>query len=90
MKSERRNCAYIGETKRRSWLKSLVWRLVGIVILGGLSWLVTHDWEQTSLITIIFHSIRLVLYYVHERLWDGVEWGRMKVSEVERGGGEGI
>lgn len=90
MKSERKNCAYIGETKRRSWLKSIIWRIIGIFILGGLTWLITHDWEQTSVITITFHTIRLILYYVHERLWDDIDWGRIKVTEVERGGGEGI
>lgn len=90
MKTKRKNCAYIGETKRRSWLKSIIWRIVGIFILGGLSWMVTRNWEQTSVITIAFHSVRLVLYYFHERLWDDIDWGRIKVTGVERGGGEGI
>ncbi|MDP6646864.1 MAG: DUF2061 domain-containing protein [Dehalococcoidales bacterium] len=88
MKKERKKCAYIGETRRRSWLKSLIWRITGILILGGLSWLITHDLEQTSWITITFHSIRLVLYYFHERAWENVEWGRIKVQErVELGEG---
>jgi uncharacterized membrane protein len=44
--------------------------------------------EQTSWITITFHSIRLVLYYFHERGWENVEWGRIKVQErVEHGEG---
>ena len=89
MKKERKNCAYIGETKSRSWLKSIIWRIVGIFILGGLSWIVTHNWEQTSVITITFHSIRLVLYYVHERLWDDIDWGRIKATE-QVSSGEGI
>ncbi len=88
MKSERVKHAYVGEHKRRSWLKSLIWRLISIFILGGLTWLFTHNWEQTSLITITFHSIRLVLYYFHERIWDNVGWGRIKAQEqVERGEG---
>jgi len=45
MKNKRKKCAYIGETRRRSWLKSLIWRITGIFILGGLSWLITHDLE---------------------------------------------
>ncbi len=88
MKNKRRNYSYIGETRRRSWLKSIVWRLIGIFILGGITWVVTHNWEQTSLITIIFHAIRLVLYYFHERCWENVEWGRIRVKEqVDRGEG---
>ena len=85
----RRNCAYIGETNKRSWMKSIIWRLIGIFILGGISWFVTRSWEQTSLVTVSFHTIRLVLYYFHERAWDNVEWGRIKAKE-QVGYGEGI
>ena len=88
MRNKDKNCAYIGEMKRRSWIKSITWRIIGIVVLGAISWLVTHSWEQTSLITFIFHSIRLVLYYFHERVWDDVEWGRIRIKEqVDQGEG---
>lgn len=87
-KDKPRNCAFIGETRRRSWLKSIVWRIIGIAILGGITWLITRSWEQTSVITLFFHTVRLVLYYYHERAWDNVEWGRIKVREdLDRGEG---
>ena len=89
MKTKRNKYAYIGETSRRSWLKSIIWRIVGILILGGLGWLVTHNWEQTTVITTVFHTIRFILYYVHERLWDDIEWGRIKATE-QVSSGEGI
>ncbi|MBI2934256.1 MAG: DUF2061 domain-containing protein [Chloroflexi bacterium] len=83
-----RNCAYTGETKSRSWAKSLLWRVIGILILGGISWAITRSWEETSLITIIFHGIRLILYYYHERAWDNVDWGRIRAKEnLDRGEG---
>lgn len=82
-------CAYIGDTRKRSWIKSLIWRAIGVVILGGITWLITHSWEQTSVITIVFHSIRLALYYFHERAWDNIEWGRLK-AKGQLDQGEGI
>ncbi len=69
------------DSKARSWVKSIVWRVIGVVILGGLAWLVTGDWGQTTLITLTFHSIRLVLYYYHERAWERIGWGRKRVKE---------
>ncbi len=69
------------DSKTRSWVKSIVWRVMGIVILGALAWLFTRDWQETTLITITFHAIRLVLYYFHERAWEGIGWGRKKVRE---------
>ena len=69
------------ETHWRSIVKAVVWRILGVIILGGLSWGLTKSWEDTSIITISFNSIRLVLYYFHERAWDRVSWGRKKVKE---------
>ena len=66
------------DTHLRSWCKSIVWRIIGIFILGGLAWLFTRDWGETTLITVTFHSIRLVLYYFHERAWEKTSWGRKK------------
>lgn len=69
------------ETCRRSIAKAIVWRILGIIILGGLSWVFTKSWEEMSIITISFNSIRLVLYYFHERAWNRISWGRKKVKE---------
>ncbi len=69
------------DSNARSWAKSIVWRLIGIVILGALAWLFTRDWQETTLITVTFHAIRLVLYYYHERAWERIGWGRRKIKE---------
>ena len=66
------------DTKRRSWVKSITWRLFGILLLGAISYAITRDWTQMTVITILFHSIRLILYYFHERIWDSIDWGRIK------------
>jgi uncharacterized membrane protein len=66
------------ETHARAWVKSFVWRLIGIVILGVISLKVTGSLKEMSLITLLFHSIRVVLYYVHERIWEKIDWGRIK------------
>ncbi|RLC91273.1 MAG: hypothetical protein DRI77_14010 [Chloroflexi bacterium] len=66
------------DTKKRSWAKSIVWRLIGIVLLGLISYLITGDLTEMTLITVLFHSIRLVLYYYHERAWERIAWGRVK------------
>jgi len=63
------------ETHLRSWAKSTTWRLVGIVLLGGISYALTRNWEQTTIITAVFHALRFVLYYFHERWWARIAWG---------------
>lgn len=66
------------ETHTRAWAKSIVWRLWGIVILGTISWIITKSWKEVSLITVLFHSIRVILYYLHERAWERISWGRVE------------
>ncbi len=64
------------ESRSRSWAKSFTWRFVGVVMLGGISYAITRDLEQTTIITLIFHVLRTVLYYYHERVWERIAWGK--------------
>ena len=64
------------ESHLRSWAKSATWRLIGIVILGAISFAITRDLGQTTVITGVFHLLRFVLYYYHERAWERIAWGK--------------
>jgi len=66
----------MSDRKRRSIAKAVTWRIAGIIILGVITYFVTGSWEKTGIISITFHSIRLVLYYFHERAWEKIKWGR--------------
>lgn len=66
------------ETHTRAWVKSIVWRILGIAILGIISWFATRSWKEMTMITLFFHSIRITLYYFHERVWERISWGRIK------------
>lgn len=70
--------ASLKDTHIRSVVKSITWRVTGIIILAIISWMITHDWKAMTLITVIFHGIRVVLYYFHERIWERISWGRVK------------
>jgi len=78
MEKQRKEKRMAIETHIRAWVKSIVWRIFGIVILGAISWLVTHSWKEMTLITIIFHGMRVILYYFHERVWERIRWGRIR------------
>jgi uncharacterized membrane protein len=70
------------ESRKRSFIKSIVWRLLGIAILGVITWTYTKNLEVTTIVTVLFHSLRLILYYFHERLWERIEWGLKKKSDL--------
>ena len=56
----------------RSWIKSFTWRILGILLLVCFSYLFTHDVKAAGLITLVFHGVRVPLYFIHEQLWERV------------------
>jgi len=72
------------ETRRRTLVKTVSWRLIGI----GWTWvgaylILLFAPERyrsaaviSTLIVAFHHSTRMVMYYGYERLWAGVTWGR--------------
>jgi uncharacterized membrane protein len=63
------------DSRIRSITKSITWRITGIWVLLALGYIITGSWEKASAISITFHLVRIVLYYVHERLWLRTKWG---------------
>jgi len=57
------------DSHKKSMLKSLVWRIIGIFWLAGITWLFTQNWIAVSAVTFIHHAIFLTIFYLHERLW---------------------
>ena len=64
------------ESRMRSLVKALVYRVVSIVGTGFLTWIVTKDIQRTISITLIIQVFLVVLYYSYERIWDRITWGR--------------
>ena len=61
------------DTKKRSLVKSITWRVIGIVLLGIISYAVTGNWKEMTIITIIFHGLRLIMYYYHLFRFDTIK-----------------
>ena len=69
------------DTRMRSIGKSATWRIISIVVLVTVSYLVTGDIRKTAGITVFFQAILVVLYYIHERIWEKSSWGRLKEGD---------
>jgi len=58
------------EVKHRlSMLKSIIWRVLGALVLAIVVYSFTREWITTGLITVIHHATFLLVFYGHERLW---------------------
>jgi len=63
------------ETRKRSLTKAIVWRVICIVVSIVTSFLLTARWDVAVAIGGIYNVITMILYYVHERIWNRVKWG---------------
>ena len=78
----------VKELRRRTIVKSLVWRIIGIAWtwIGAylIILLIPPSYETAALIATLIvvyhHSTRMVMYYVYERIWTAVSWGRTDVA----------
>ena len=61
----------------RSLIKSVTWRLVGSLDTFILSWIVTRRLRYAVSIASVEALTKIVLYFVHERVWRRVAWGRL-------------
>jgi hypothetical protein len=72
------------ELRRRSLVKSLLWRVIGVVWtwVGAyvIIMLVPPSRRSATLIATLIvayhHSTRMIMYYAYERFWASVSWGR--------------
>ena len=79
------------ELRRRSIAKSLLWRLIGIVWTWTGAYfillLTPQRFRSASLmataIVVYHHSTRMIMYYVYERVWSHIRWGRVDKDELE-------
>ena len=65
------------DTHARSLTKAISWRVIGTLDTIGLSLLITGELTTALAIGLTEVVTKIVLYYVHERIWNRVRWGRM-------------
>jgi len=64
------------EARIRSIVKALTWRAIATSTTMALAYLVTGDLKVAGAIGAADVVIKLFFYYLHERAWGHVGWGR--------------
>lgn len=67
----------VGPTPMRSLVKGISWRVVGTVDTIIISYFVTGMWFAALKIGLFEIVTKITLYYLHERVWGKVKWGRI-------------
>jgi len=69
------------ETRKRSLIKSITWRLICIVVSILTSFVLTGKWDIAVAIGTVYNVVTMILYYFHERFWNRVKWGCEKICQ---------
>ena len=64
------------ERHHRSLAKALSWRVTGSIDTFIIAFIVTGKLSLAAPITLIELVSKVALYYLHERVWSFVGWGR--------------
>ena len=64
------------ENQNRSLLKAISWRITGSLDTILVSYLITGDVTVAASIGLLEVFTKILLYYLHERGWDKIKFGR--------------
>lgn len=64
------------DTPRRSLVKTVSWRLTGSGATFLISYLIAGNFAVAGTIATIQLVSNTVLYFLHERVWNRIKWGR--------------
>ena len=71
------------EKRYRSIVKTISWRTTGTIDTFIVSWLVTGKPAIALSISVVEVFTKLLLYYLHERAWNRLQFGKEKPPEYQ-------
>jgi uncharacterized membrane protein len=71
------------ESQARSLAKALSWRFLATIITGSLAWIITGEAGIAATIGVADTLLKLGIYYVHERAWARIAFGRPMTRDYE-------
>ncbi len=66
------------EHHKRSLTKTLTYRITIIISTFTVTFIMTGRIDVSLGITIVSNVINTLLYYIHERIWNKIHWGKSK------------
>lgn len=64
------------ETRKRSFVKAVIWNLIGLACMAGVGFVVTGSLVAGGGMALVNTAIGFLFYLMYERVWAGIGWGR--------------
>jgi len=66
----------LSETPQRSLVKTISWRLTGSGATFLISYIIAGNFAVAGTIAVVQLVSNTILYFLHERVWNRIRWGR--------------
>ena len=71
------------DSHARSAIKAVSWRVLALLITFSVSWILTRQFELAATIGAVDSLIKIVTYYGHERIWNRIKFGQIKLLDLD-------
>lgn len=71
------------EHPKRSALKALTWRIIAFLVTIIVVYIYSGDIKEALVIGVSANFVKIFLYYIHERMWNRVKFGRVKTPDYQ-------
>ncbi len=65
---------------RRTFVKALTWETFSNLVCFGMAFAVFGNIGGCAIFTLVCFTVKLALFFVHERLWHQISWGKESVK----------
>lgn len=72
------------ERKVRTAARVTSWRIVGGILTFIISWILTKNISLSLGIFLLREFLAIILFYLHERIWNKITWGKFRLEKVEK------
>ncbi len=71
------------EHPKRSIVKTITWRIIALITTMVIVYIYSKDMKQALVIGVSANFIKMFLYYMHERIWNRIKFGKVKPPEYQ-------
>jgi len=64
------------ESRKRSLVKAVSYRIWVTAVAFLIAYWATESIEKSIEVIVLYLMGSMVIYYIHERIWDRIKWGR--------------
>ncbi len=68
---------------RRTLVKTITWRVIAVFTTIAVVYVYSGDAKESVIVGGAANFLKVFFYYIHERIWNRLQFGRVRAPEYE-------